>query len=122
MMTFHFNYFYFLLFVVPILVLIIRFLFKINRKNSNEIQSNNFIDSAPNIEIKSNSITPKELIETFEHPVKMKNSFLNSNDDFGTLKKGVVIDNQTYEYEFNENDSSIFTIIETVVESKEISE
>ena len=52
----------------------------------------------------------------------MKNSFLNPNDDFGTLKKGVVLDNQTYEYEVNENDSSNFTIIEPVVESKEISE
>jgi hypothetical protein len=52
----------------------------------------------------------------------MQNSFLNPIDDFGTLKKGVVLDNQTYEYEVNENGSSNFTIIELSDESKEISE
>lgn len=52
----------------------------------------------------------------------MKNSFLNSNDDFGTLKKGVVLDNQSYEYEVNENDSSNLTIIELRDDSKEINE
>ena len=50
------------------------------------------------------------------------NSYLNPNDDFGTLKKGVVLDNQTYEYEVKENDSSNFSIIELGDESKEICE
>jgi hypothetical protein len=50
------------------------------------------------------------------------NSFLNPNDDFGTLKKGVVIENQTYQHEVNENDSYNFTILEAGDESKEISE
>jgi hypothetical protein len=53
---------------------------------------------------------------------KLINSFLNPNDDFGTLKKGVVLDNQTYEYEVNENDSSNFTIIELGDESEVKSE
>ena len=57
-----------------------------------------------------------------EHNIKMQNSFLNPNDDFGTLKKGVILDNQTYEYEVVENDNSNFTIIELDDESKEISE
>jgi hypothetical protein len=52
----------------------------------------------------------------------MKNSFLNPNDDFGILKKGVVLDNQTYDYEVGENDSSNLTIIELGDESKEIGE
>ena len=52
----------------------------------------------------------------------MKNSFLNPNDDFGTLKKGVVIENLTYEYEVSDNDNSNFTIIEPGDESKEIGE
>ena len=81
------------------------------------------MDLVQNIEIKSNSSEPEDSIKTvIEYPIKKQNSFINSNDDFGTLKKGVVIDNQTYEYEFNENDSSIFTIIELGDESKEISE
>ncbi len=50
------------------------------------------------------------------------NSFLNPNDDFGTLKKGVVLENQTYEYEVVENDNSNFTIIELDDNSKEICE
>ena len=52
----------------------------------------------------------------------MQNSFLNPIDDFGTLKKGVVLDNQAYEYEVKENDSSNFTILELGDESKEITE
>jgi hypothetical protein len=81
------------------------------------------MDIVKNIEIKSNIAEPEDSVKTvIEYPIKKQNSFINSNDDFGTLKKGVVIDNQTYEYEFNENDSSIFTIIELGDESKEISE
>jgi len=57
-----------------------------------------------------------------ERNIKKQNSFLNPNDDFGTLKKGVVLDNQTYEYEVNENDSSNFTIIELGDESEVKSE
>lgn len=64
----------------------------------------------------------QESIQIVEKPVKMKNSFLNPNDGLGTLKKGVVLDNQTYEYEVNENDSSNFTILELGDESEEISE
>ena len=75
-----------------------------------------------NIEVNSNAIEPESPIESVEHPIKKQNSFLNPNDDFGTLKKGVVLDNQTYEYEVNENGSSNFTIIELSDESKEISE
>ena len=52
----------------------------------------------------------------------MKNSFLNPNDDFGTLKTGVVLNNQTYEHEVSDNDSSNFNILEPGDESKEISE
>jgi hypothetical protein len=73
--------------------------------------SNNYIDSTQIIELESNSTEPESPIESVEHPIKNQNSFLNPNDDFGTLKKGVVLDNQTYEYEVNENDSSNFTII-----------
>lgn len=68
-----------------------------------------------------NEISNKEVI-TSVHPIKKQNSFLNPIDDFGTLKKGVVLDNQTYEYEVNENASSNFTIIELSDESKEITE
>jgi hypothetical protein len=80
------------------------------------------MSSSQNIEIKRNAIETESSIESVEHPVKMKNCFLNPNDDFGTLKKGVVLDNQTYEYEVNENDSSNFTILELGDESKEITE
>jgi hypothetical protein len=101
---------------------IIRFLSKRDRNNPTKNISNSYMASNQNIEINSNAIEPESPIETIEHPIKKQNSFINSNDDFGTLKKGVVIDNQTYEYEFNENDSSIFTIIELGDVSKEISE
>lgn len=105
------------------LLFLIHFLFKIDRNNTMKSISNNNIDSALNIEIKSNSIKSDVSTETvFENPIKMKNSFLNPNDDFGTLKKGVVLDNQDYEYEVKENDSSNFTIIEMGDESEEISE
>ena len=43
--------------------------------------------------------------------MKKQNSFLNPNDDFGTLKKGVVLDNQTYEFEVTDSDNNNFTII-----------
>lgn len=112
----------YLFILLLILFFLIRFLFIINRENSNEIQSNNFIDSAPNIEIKRNAIEPESPIESLEHPIKKQNSFLNQNDNFGTLNKGVVLDNQTYEYEVSNNDSSNFTILEPGDESKEISE
>ena len=49
---------------------------------------------------------------------KLINSFLNPNDDFGTLKKGVVLDSQTYEYEVGDNDDSNFTIIEPIMNLK----
>ena len=112
-----------LLFGLAILFFLIPFLLKIITFNSKEIQSHNYLDSAQNIEFKTNSIESDDYIETVvDYPIKMKNSFLNPNDDFGTIKKGVVIDNQTYEYEVVENDNSNFTIIEPVVESKEISE
>ena len=79
--------------------------------------------SAQNIEIKRNAIEPESpIVKVVKHPIKKQNSYLNPNDDFGTLKKGVVIDNQAYEYEVNENDSSNFTIIELGDESKEITE
>jgi len=113
---------YFLLFGLAILSFIVRFFYLNKRKSSTESNSNNFIDSAPNIEIISNYITPKELIKTFEHSIKMKNSFLNPNDNFGTLKKGVVIENLTYEYEVSENDNSNFTMLEPGDESKKISQ
>ena len=112
---------YFLLFGLPILFLIICILFKIY-KNSSKSNSKSYIDSSQNIEVNSNATEPESPIESFEHQMKKQNSFLNPNDDFGTLKKGVVLDNQTYEYEVNENDSSKFTIIELGDESKEISE
>ncbi len=55
-------------------------------------------------------ISNKEVI-TSEESFLNKNSYLNPNDDFGTLKKGVVLDNQTYEYEVADNDNYNFTII-----------
>jgi hypothetical protein len=103
------------------LLLIIRFLFKINRNNSIKSISNNSIDSAQNIELESNSIESEDSNEILiEHPIKMKNSFLNPNENFGTLKRGVVLENQTYEYEVSDNDSSNFTLIEPEDDSKEI--
>lgn len=112
---------YFLLFGLAILFFIVRFFYKNKRNCSTESNSNNNIDLALNIEIESNSIESEDYIETFiEYPIKKQNSYLNQNDDFGTLKKGVVLDNQTYEYEVNENDSSNFTIMKLGDESKEI--
>jgi hypothetical protein len=107
---------------VVLLFFLTRFLFKINRNNTTKSISNSYMSSSQNIEIKRNAIETESSIESVEHPVKMKNCFLNPNDDFGTLKKGVVLDNQTYEYEVNENDSSNFTILELGDESKEITE
>lgn len=75
-----------------------------------------------NIEVNINSIETESPIESLENPIKKQNSFLNPNDDFGTLKKGVVLDDQIYEYEVNENDSSNFTIIELGDESEVKSE
>ena len=114
---------YFLFFALITLFFLIRFLFKINRNNPKESIANINIDSAQFIELEINSIESEDSNEkVIENPIKMKNSYLNPNGDFGTLKKGVVIDNQTYEYEFNENDNSNFTIIELDDNSKEISE
>ena len=114
---------YFLLFGLAILFFIVRFFYKIKRESSKESNANNDIDSTQNIELEINSIESEDSIKTdIKFPIEKQNRFLNPNDDFGTLKKGVVLDNQTYEYEFNENDNSDFTIIEPVVESKEISE
>ena len=78
--------------------------------------------SDQNNEVNSNAIEPESPIESVANPNKNQNSFLNSNDDFGSLIKGVVLDYKTYEYEVNENGSSNFTIIELSDESKEISE
>ena len=78
--------------------------------------------SSQNIEVNSNAIEPESPIESVANPNKKQNSFLNPIDDFGTLKKGVVLDNQTYEYEVNENDSSNYTIIELGDESEVKSE
>ena len=84
---------------------------------------NNYLNLAQIYELTISFIEPKDSIETvIEYPIKKQNSFLNPNDDFGTLKKGVVLDNQTYEYEVSDNDSSNFSIIELSDESKEISE
>ena len=57
------------------------------------------------------SVTHEKLNELDERLIKMQNSFLNPNDDFGTLKKGVVLDNLTYDYEITDNDNNNFTII-----------
>jgi hypothetical protein len=103
---------------VVLLFFLTRFLFKINRNNTMKSISNSYMSSDQNNEIKRNATESKSPIESVEHPIKMKNSFLNPNDDFGTLKKGVVLDNQTYEYEVNENGSSNFTIIELGDESE----
>ncbi len=113
---------YFLLIGFAIFFFLIIFLFKMDRNNPTKNISNSYMASNQNIEINSNAIEPESPIESVEHPIKKQNSFINSNDDFGTLKKGVVIDNQTYEYEFNENESYIFTIIELGDVSKEIIE
>jgi hypothetical protein len=109
---------YFLLFGFTILIFLILFLFKRDRNNPSKYISNSY----QNIEVISNATEPESPIDSVANPNKNQNSFLNPNDDFGTLKKGVVIDNQAYEYEVNENDSSNFTIIELGDESKEISE
>ena len=109
---------YFLLFGFAILIFIILFLFKRDRNNPSKYISNSY----QNIEVNSNSIETESPIESVVHPNKNQNSFLNSNDDFGTLIKGVVLDNQTYEYEVSDNDCSNFTIIELDDNSKEITE
>jgi len=113
---------YLLLFGLAILFFLILFLFKRDRNNPTKNISNIYMASNQNIEVNSNSIETESSIESVEHPVKMKNSFLNPNDDFGSLKNGVVLDNQTYEYEVSDNDSSNFSIIELSDEFKEISE
>jgi hypothetical protein len=93
------------------------------RKNSAKSNFNYYIDSAQNKEVNSNSIESDDSIETeVDFPIKKQNSFLNPNDDIGTLKKGVVLDNQTYEYEVSDNDSSNFTILEAGDEPREIGE
>ena len=113
----------FLLFGLAILFFIVRFFYKIKRESSKESNANNDIDSTQNVELVCNSIESKNPIKAIiYYPIKTQNSYLNPNDDFGTLKKGVVIDNQAYEYEFNENDSSNFTIIELGDESEVKSE
>lgn len=78
--------------------------------------------SEQNIEIERKAIEYESKIETIVvNPIKKQNSFLNPNDDFGTLKKGVV-ENQTYEYEVRDNDSCNFIILEAVDEPREIVE
>ena len=102
----------YLFILLLILFFLIRFLFKINRNNSKESISIINIDSAQFIELESNSIESEDSIETvFEHPIKKQNSYLNPIDDFGTLKKGVVLDHQIYEYEVADNYNYNFTII-----------
>jgi hypothetical protein len=114
---------YFLLFGLAILFFIILFLFKRDRIESKDINTNNNKNLVQNIDLAFNSIESNNLIEAIiDYPIKKQNTFLNPNDDFGTLKKGVVLDNQTYEYEINENDSSNLTIIELGDETKEIGE
>ena len=88
---------YFLLFGLLILFLIIWVLFKIFN-NSSKSNSKSYIDSAQNIEVNSNATEPESPIDSVEHAIKMQNSFLNPNYGLGTLKKGVVLDDQTYEY------------------------
>jgi hypothetical protein len=79
--------------------------------------------SEQNIEIERKAIEYESKIETIVvNPKKKQNSFLNPNDDFGTLQKGVVIENQTYEYEVRDNDSCNFIILEAVDEPREIVE
>jgi hypothetical protein len=113
----------YLVFALVTLLSLFCFLNKTNRNKFNENIFNNNIDSAPNIEIKRNAIEPEDSTETvFAHPIKKQNSFLNPNDGLGALKKGVVLDDQTYEYEVGENDSSNLTIIELGDETKEIGE
>ena len=109
---------YFLLFGFAILIFLILFLFKRDRNNPSKYISNSF----QNIEVNSNATEPESPIDSVVNPIKMQNTFLNPNDDFGTLKKGVVLDNQTYEYEVVENDNSNFSIIELDDNSKETSE
>lgn len=114
---------YFLLFWLAILSLIVHFFYMKKRKSSTESNSNNNIDLVRNIELESNFIKSEDSTETvFPHPNKNQNSFLNPNDDFGSLIKGVVLDNQAYEYEVSDNDCSNFSIIELGDKSKEISE
>ena len=103
---------YNILFSLEIFFIFFRFIIKSNRKNSTYSNSSNYKFSAQNIEVNSNSFESESPIDSVvEQYIKKRNSFLNPNDDFGTLKKGVVLDNQTYEYEVNENDSSNFSII-----------
>jgi hypothetical protein len=88
---------------VVILIFLIRILFKRDRNNSKDSNPNNYIESAQNIELARNSIEAKNsIVAIIDYPIKKQNSFLNPNDDFGTLNKGVVIDNQTYEYDFKD--------------------
>jgi hypothetical protein len=114
--------FKYLVFSFLALFFLIRFLNKTNRYNYTESNSNNYKDLVQNIEFESNSIESEDSIgKVVEHPIKNQNSFLYPNDDFGTFKKGVVIDNQTYEYEGGDNNSN-FIIIEPVLDCKGIIE
>jgi hypothetical protein len=106
---------YFLVFALALFFFLIRFLYRIEKNNTI-----NPVVPFQKHELQSSPITPEESFETVEQSINKQNSFLNPNDDFGTLKKGVVLDNQTYEYEVGDNDSSNFIIIELSDESKEI--
>jgi hypothetical protein len=113
---------YFLLFGFAILFFLILFLFKRDRNNPTKYISNSYIASNQNIEVNSNATELESPIDSVVHPNKKQNSFLNPNDDFGTLKKGVVIDNHTFEYEVGYNNDSNFTIMELGDESEVKSE
>ncbi len=63
----------------------------------------------------NNKLNLQEIMQ----PIDNSNSFLNPKDDFLTLKKGVVLHNQTYEYEVVDSYDCNFTIIKPAEESKE---
>jgi len=74
---------------------------KICDENNHHIENVNQVLRVEEISVFKKNINPK---------VPSKNSFLNCEDNFGTMDKGVVVKNTTYIYEKNDN-SDFKTVI-----------
>jgi hypothetical protein len=67
---------------------------KISDENNHHIENVNQLLRVEEISIFKKNINPE---------VPSKNSFLHGANNFGTMKKGVVLENNTYIYEKNDN-------------------
>jgi hypothetical protein len=68
-------------------------------------------------------VFPKQIhfkVEEIELANNTKNSFLYPKEEFGKMKKGVVLDSKTYDNEIIDNDDYNFTIIKPDEKAKEI--